>query len=163
MPRNMSPAARAAIAAPQTPDGFVHLLTIDAPGLERPIYITDQLDPIMSRGNTFEPYPVMVEFPSDEAENIPVAKLTIDNIDLSLVEAIRSATGPIALTVELALASQPDIIEISETGFRLRNVQYNATQITGTLTGEDLLNLRIPADRFTPQEYPALFGKTTPS
>jgi len=97
-------------------------------------------------GNEYTAYPFDIVFASDDGQKLPEVKLTIDNVDRSLVEAIRGLQEPPAITLKLVLASQPDTVEITISDLILRAVTYDAYSISGTLYAEDIMNSRFPAE-----------------
>lgn len=133
------------------------LLTISHASLGTPIRVVRNTVDIVSNGETFTAYPFEISLPEDVDGQIPQVSLSISNVDKMLMDTLRSIITPLDVTVQVVLASSPDVIELSVTDFKLREVQYDATNINGTLLMEDVLNIRIPADIMNPGQYPGLF------
>ena len=55
------------------------------------------------------------------------------------------------------MASAPDTYEISLRDLQIRDITYDAATIKATLTADDFLNSRFPADSYTPSEFPGIF------
>lgn len=157
MSRALSPRFLEQMGYAETAEVLTTLLTITAPGDPNVYRLCDNIDPVVSQGRTFEPYPFAIQLPEDDGETLPQARVAIDNVDRKLVQAIRSSTGPINCSIEICLASQPDFIELALPDFQIREITYTAMQITGTLQAEDLLNQVFPADTYHPQEFPGVF------
>jgi hypothetical protein len=59
--------------------------------------------------------------------------------------------------MELVLSATPDIVESGPYEFTLVSADWNIDTIETELAFEDILNQRVPGDRFTPDSHPALF------
>lgn len=158
MPRPLSQLARATINAQETGEVFVMLLTLHHDTLQAPIRVCDDNVNLVSRGNTFVAFPFELAIGSDNDETPVRPKLTIQAVDRQIIQAVRRATSPVRCDVEVVLASQPDVVEIAETGFVLREVTISATTIVGELSYDDLLNDPYPADEIGPALFPGVFG-----
>ncbi len=156
MPRNLSAAARQAIYSAQTGEVFVFLLTVFAPELAEPIRVCSDSKDLVSRGQTYLRYPFTITIPGESEDAVPMAQLEIANVDRALVRSIRLTNGPISVTLEVVLASTPDVVEAGPFDFTLRQPEYTAETITAKLMYEDLLSAQFPFDEFTPANYPGL-------
>jgi len=155
--RNVSAVAQQAVFAQETGEVFLILLEILHADLPAPIRVVNNSVSIVSGGDTYLPFPFEIDLPSDTDDVITTARLTISNVDRQIVSAVRSiTTSPIA-TITIVLASSPDTVEVGPYEFTLSDVTYDADKVTGTLTFDDALDLRIPADRFRPSLFPGLF------
>ncbi|WP_025324508.1 DUF1833 family protein [Deferrisoma camini] len=155
--RTLSAAATRAITAQETGEAFLLLLTIDHPDLTQPIRVARNGEDVVSRGNTYTAYPFEIEIPEERGDRPPRVRLVLDNVDRQITEAIRPLTSSPTVTLEVVLASSPDTVEAGPYDFTIRNITYDAQVITAELAYEDVLNLRFPADRFTPNLFPGLF------
>ena len=163
--RTLSSAALRAMFAQETGQLFLVLLTLDHPSLDVPIRVTS--DGVKTFGPAGEhlPFPFQLELPDDREDQIQQARLTIDAIDLSLLKAIRSiGNTPPTVKIEVVLATpaadnrsaEATSIE-AEWTLTLRNVQYDAMTISGTLAFEDVLNEQFPRRLVTPATLPGAF------
>lgn len=153
----LSPLATAASNASASSEVFLYLLTITDPEDTNPAYLVNNSEPIISRGITYQPYPFNIVLGEDDGVRIPTIKLTIDNVDQSITEYIRSTLKPPYIKIELVLSSQPDVIEKSLDNMKLRNVTYDAMTVQGTLEYVNVLTSRFPDASYTAVEFPALF------
>ncbi|MEN2977858.1 DUF1833 family protein [Tistrella bauzanensis] len=152
--------ARAAGHAPNTDQVWVVLLTLDHPDMPedvRPFRFAQASDDLISRGMRFLPYPFAFGLPASDGETLPQSRLTIDNVDRRLITTARSLQGPVAVTIEVVLASQPDVVEQRWDGMRIVRLETDRMQITGSLSYEDVLSAAWPVGEFTPTEFPGLF------
>ena len=152
----MTPELIRALFAPETGKAIIPLVTINPP--EGPAHwLCANLEPITSRGITFQPAAFRATWPIDDGEALPTVQLKIDGVTRELVETIRSASGDIKMTVELVLSTDLDTVQQALSNLYLRECSYNATTVTARLFVDDLLNQKIPADDYGPAEWPGLF------
>jgi len=144
--------------AQETGEVFLVLLEIDHPSLTTPIRVTSDAAFTVSGGNTFLPFPFQFTFPDDQTDQIPIAKLTIDNIDLSIITAIRSmGNTPATVVMYMVLASTPNVVE-NTIAMTMRNVNYDALTVTCDLRFEEILDEPYPGDQVTPATIPGVFS-----
>jgi hypothetical protein len=155
--RTLSAPALAALNAPQTDKVFLALLTITHANLAQPVRVVNDMVNVTSRGNEYIGLPFQIDLPSEVEEELPRVRLTIDNVDRLLVEAVRTLTSPPTITLEVILASSPDTVEAGPLPFALRNAEYDSLVVTGELAFEDVLNEGFPAHSFTPNLFAGIF------
>lgn len=83
----------------------------------------------------------------------------IDNVDLAVLDAIRSLTIPPkpAATLSLVLEDTPNVIEQGPVTLTLDSIGFDALRLTCTFGVEPATNFEYPADSFLPSTFPALF------
>lgn len=161
MSRTTSPVFKAAAHAQETGESLQALITIThASIIGGPLRFVQDLQPMTSRGNVYTAFPFEIRLPADTDEGVAKVLLTIDNVDRSIAAAIRgmSPTSPPTVTVDLVMASQPDIVEISIPDLTLRNVSGDAYTIEGELRMDEEDLTPFPEGSFTPQHFPGLFA-----
>lgn len=156
--RNLSSTALQAIYDNDTDEVFLVLITIDHSVLSEPIRVVANSENTTSRGDEYIAYPFDIQLPSDEESSPPRAQIVIDNVDREIVKSLRSITSPASFSIEVVLASDPDVIEASWYNFELRNVKGDVFQISGELTIEDVSSEPYPGDTFTPSKFRGLFA-----
>lgn len=129
-----------------TSEVWLLLLEIDHDDLATPFYLVNNTESIVHETNTYIAYPFSIVLSTDDGERLPKVQLTIDNVDRTLVNTIRSISDSPTVIVKLVLADTPDYVELEITDLILREVEYDAYTITGTLYADDILNSRHPAD-----------------
>jgi hypothetical protein len=152
----VSAVAQAAINASSTDVAFWFLITI-TPGSGAPIRFVNNRTDVTSRGETFMAYPFSVVLPTDDDQRVPTVRLTIDNVDRAIVEAIRAQSTPPAVKLEVVTSTYPDIVEKTIDFLYLRSVDYDALTITGTLEARGILNQRFPKESYTASIFPGIF------
>jgi hypothetical protein len=155
--RTLSAPALAALNAQSTDKVFLALLTITHPGMAQTVRVVNDMVNLTSRGNDYIALPFQIDLPAEIEEELPRVRLTIDNVDRLLVEAIRTLTSPPTIALEVVLASSPDTVEAGPFPFALRNAEYDSLVVTGELAFEDVLNEGFPAHSFTPNLFPGVF------
>ncbi|MCD6262278.1 MAG: DUF1833 family protein [Deltaproteobacteria bacterium] len=157
MSRDTSLTFRQAVYGQTTDEAFLVLLELDHSDLSEPIRVTSDGVDTISGGKTYISYRFDIRLPSDPSEGVTRGKLTIDNVDRQIVEAVRSISSPMSVKIMIVLASSPDTVEAEFSGFELRNVVCDALQVTGDLSVEYFTSEPFPGDLFLPATFPALF------
>lgn len=155
--RNVTAAFRAAIFGSQTDQVFLSILTLSHPGLAADVAIVANRQPITSNGVTYQPFAFAIDLPSDREGRVTGATLVIDNVDRTIVQAVRSINQAPTVSVVVVLASDPDVIEVGPFEFALRNVSYDAETVRGDLFFQERLEKEIPRDRMIARDFPGLF------
>jgi len=156
MSRTISPTAVTAGMTPETSEVFLTLIEIDHTSLSSPIRVVDNNEDIVSNGNTYSGAAFLFTLPSQADDKLSPAKLTIDNVDRRIVEAVRTINSPADMTVSIILASDPDTIEVGPYDFKLKNVSYDAQQVTGDLLYLQYLDNTASTVIMNNQNFPAL-------
>ncbi len=155
--RPLSLAALNAINAQETGEVFCFLLTLSHSSFTAPIRICSGGIDITSRLNLYTFCPFEISLPPETDEAPPSVVLSVDNVDRSLIAAVRGVSDAIGIRLEVVLASSPDTVEAGPFDFLLRDVLYDALVISGTLRYEQILDEPYPADDFTPSRTPGVF------
>lgn len=158
MSRTVSLPFMQAAFAQETGEAPVILITIDHASLGTPIRVAGYDVDIVSNGDTYVAFPFEITLPTDLEEGAPRAKLSIDNIDRSIVIAIRTASGlPPTCTMQIVLASTPNTVEASFPSFTMRNVSYSAETVEAELVLDALTSEPFPAGKFRQGAFPGIF------
>lgn len=137
--------------------GFLILLTINHPQLATPLRVVNNTVNITSNGDDFIAYPFKIKLPEEREGIAPLAKLTIDNVSREIIQSIRQIATPLSIDIQGVRIDDVDAVEFELPTFKLRNVDWDATQITGDLTLDDISKEPFPQRYFTPSEYPGVF------
>jgi hypothetical protein len=156
MARTLSSLALEAAHAQQTGEVWLVLLTMTHASLTAPIRVVNNNEDITSRGNVFQAFPFDIELPGEDPDSPSRARLRIDNVDRTVVNSIRSIDTPPQVMLEVILASQPGTVEVAFSGLTLREVDYDASSVSGDLVFESIFSEPISAT-MTPSRFPGLF------
>ncbi len=158
--RTVSPAALHAMLSQQTEEVFLAALTITHSTFAAPYRLVCDQVPLNRAAGVYEPFAFQINLPNEQDDQVPQVTLTIDNVDNQILTAIRNlppGERP-QIVMEVVLASQPDTVECGPYFYSLLSVDYDVSQISGTLGYEDdLLNTAIPSESYTPTNSPGLF------
>lgn len=154
MPRNVSTAALRAMYAQQSAEVFLALLDINVSPVIRVVNNTEE---IVSGGNTYSAFPFDIPLPGDREGETPRFTLRIDNVDRSIVQAIRGITEGPAIDLKIVLASSPNIIEAGPFPLQLKNADWDKLVVEGELSYEDFDDEPYPGRSYVPALFPGLF------
>lgn len=157
MSRVLSSAIIQSMYDQETDEVFLVLLTISHSGLASPIRVSSDAVNTTSRSNTYIAYPFEIRLPSEQEGSPPRSTVTIDNVDRTIVNTLRSINSPATFLLEVVTGDDPDTVIVSMPEFKLRNIQGDALQITGELTLEDITQEPFPGGIFSPADFPGLF------
>jgi hypothetical protein len=132
--RTLTNSAITAGNKPETDEVFLYILEINHPVLVTPIRVVNNNENIISNGDTYLATAFKFTPPSQEGGELTPAKLTIDNIDRTIMLAVRSISDSLQVNASVILASDPDTIEIGPLSMELIKVSYNVSTITGEIT-----------------------------
>lgn len=156
MPNNISSQLLAQFYGQSSGDPLLMLVTLSHPTFST-IYLVNNSEDIVSRGNTYTAFPMNIRIPSDDGETAREAVIDFDNASLELIQEIRQVTTPIDVTIEMVLASNLNEVQISYEELKLRSVTYNKTRISAKLFMDSFLNVEMTSEKYTPQNYSGLF------
>lgn len=168
MPRSISNALKRAIFAPEVNETFVILLTIDHPDLSEPLRISSDnkeeffIDDvktrgIVSNGNYFIYYPMVISLPNSGEEIISSFTIQIDNVNQEVMRTIRQLNTPPTATLQVVTASDPNTIEIELPGFTLVNVEADSFVISANLTLKTFTGEPFPGGQMLPSNFRGVF------
>ncbi|MBO5607117.1 MAG: DUF1833 family protein [Treponema sp.] len=146
-----------AMTAPETAAVFLHLLTISVDG-EVILRITDNKTSITSCGNVYVPCGFTVLLPDQSTDGSKSCRLSIDNTDIAIFRAIKSAVRKrITADVAVIMSDSPDVYERGPLHFLLRNVTSSKDSITGELLDSYLQDRKFTAATYSPDDFPGMF------
>ena len=154
---SFSSAFKIAVLEQNTDEVFLWLLTIQHQESNTIFRLVNNLDDIVSRGDTYMAFPFQFVLPEDDGETLPTIQISVDNVSLELIDIIRTYGTGITITAEIIMASAPDNVEYSIDDLSLIDATYNSQSITLTAQIQDLLNQRFPADDYLPRTFPGMF------
>lgn len=168
----LSPRAVAAVLAPQTDEREINLLTITHPQWAEPLRLsTDPTvwlrnDPdtgtpmygTISRGMTFEYVPIASVLPDSHEDSPPSGKVSISNVSRLVSPYLLTIEDEYPrVTVEVVLASQPDIVDQVWPEMELTNSSIDANNAEATIAMNTAEKEPLPWLRFVPAYFPNLF------
>jgi hypothetical protein len=143
--------------AQESGDPFLALLTIDHEDFVSPIRLVNDMQDVISRGNTFQAFPFRFRLSPDDGESRREVSIDVDNTTLEFMDEFRSTTSPLSVTIEMILASTPDTVVQTYDNLKTAGLTYNKTAVKFTLLADDFLNTKMTSESYDPQNFPGLF------
>jgi hypothetical protein len=130
MSNNLSPELIKQLLSQESEDPFLTLFTFTHPSFPLPVRMVNNLEDIISRGDTYKAFPIKVTLPVDDGESLREVSIEMDNVSLELLDEIRAVTTPIEVKLEMILASIPNDVQFSLEELKIGNVQYASQTIS---------------------------------
>jgi hypothetical protein len=154
----LSPELLAQLFSQESEDPFLILVTLSHSSFVTPIRLVNNTEPIISRTNTFNTFPMKITLPVDDGETARGVTIEFDNVGLELISALRSVVNTqIEVTLEMVLASMPDIVQMSVEELKIAGIRYDRQRISAELIVDNFLSTGMTSERYTPQNFPGLF------
>jgi len=165
MSRNVSGTFKSTVFGSQTDEAYIVLITVDHTDMVSPIRATSDgvitVSKALYKGDSldknFYPYPFSLTLPDDTERPFSHGRLVIENVSQVIIEAVRSISTALLITMQIVLASDPDTVEVEFPEFELVDVSYDAQTISGSLSIESFVEEPFPGDSFIPSYFPGLF------
>ncbi|MEM5477177.1 hypothetical protein [Pacificibacter sp. AS14] len=171
--RRLSLNARAAQDAVASAEIEVILFEINHPSLDAPIRLsTDNTERLSTEPLIYgtrstwrdadpaaEPFMWVVAsaiLPSDSQDDAGEAQIVLDVLDAQYAELLLSFTDLATFHMAVVLASAPDVIELEELDLSLTVAEIADTEISLTLSRQDIELEFYPAGRMTRTKFPGL-------
>ncbi len=161
--KNLTPAAKKAMLAPETDAVLLHLLTIkyDEEVLLR---VVDDKKELISNGNTFIPCGFKILLPDQTSDGNKTCRLQIDNSDIAIYREIKTAAlnsikdkKKITCDVGVIMASEPDIFIQGPLTFILRNITATVQSVSGELSDLYMHDRKFSSLTYNPEDFPGMF------
>lgn len=163
MSRPVSDPFRRAVDRPETDEVLITLVTVDHPDLAGgPLRLSsDEVDTV-SRGETYVARAFSILPPDDVDGRQRPARFSVPVVRApggagDPVAVLRQIETPPTITIELVLASQPDVVDVSWPNLELTDFDVEAEILSGSLRRKQVAGVGVPYKRFTPALVPGLF------
>jgi len=147
----------AQIFAQDSDDPFLMLVTLSHESFDEPIRLVNNTEEIISRGETFTPFPMRARFPVDDGESARDFTMEFDNVSLDLIAAMRTVTSQIGVKIELILASMPNEVQMIQDDLLIGAINYNQSTIQVKIILDSFLNTELTSETYGPTNFPGLF------
>lgn len=155
MSNDISADLRRQLFKQESEDPFLTLVTLSNPFFTARL-VNNSKD-IISRGDTYSSLPMKITLPVDDGQTARSFAIDIDNVSLMLITGLRTVVGNIGVTIEMVLASMPDVVQMSFDDLTVSGITYNATKITATIIMDNFLSVAMTSEVYSPSNYPGLF------
>lgn len=158
MARVYSSEFKSTLAEVSAPEAPLVLLQIDHPDLATPVRVVNDTQDLTSNGDLYVAIPFRCTLPDDFENQLPKARLSVDNVGKELMYWIETSGGGNGslVTMSQVMRSRPDQIEWSIT-MNLFNVSCTMTEVSGELGYENLFAKKAIALQYRPNNSPGLF------
>lgn len=157
MPNTLSFQLLEQLFAQESNDPFLTLVTLSHSTFDSDIHLVNNTKSIVSRGNTYAPFPMKIRLPIDDGESARDFTLEMDNVSLELIKAIRSVTTQIGVKMEMILASMPDVVQMEQSDLLIVTMTYDAHKITARVVLDSFLAVEITSEKYNPSNFPGIF------
>jgi hypothetical protein len=169
MTRALTTAFRTNVEASNTDEIGIIFATVSHPGLEEPLPVNSDVVDFVLGGTTYKGVAFSASLLTDD-DQPPVGKISIENVDRVIGEAVQLLSTAPAVKVEVYARSDFDnstprmpigtpTPQYTAQGLFLRNINGDVLGITADLGTYDIANEPWPATRSTMQKLPALFAR----
>lgn len=155
MSNDLSNEVKAQLFAQESDDPFLTLVTLTHPTFTA--RLVNNSSDVVSNGFTFTAFPMKIRLPIDDGESSRDFGIDFDNVSLDLIANLRSVTGEIGVTIELILASLPDVIQMEHRDLVIRAITYDSQKISARIVLDNFLSVEMTSERYTPSNFPGLF------
>lgn len=158
MPKDYSAQYKSTLAEVNADEAPLILLEIDHPDLDQPVRVVNDTQDLTSNSNLYIGFPFRCVLPDDFENQLPKARLAIDNVSRDLMYWIETTGGGqgSTATFKQVMRSNPDLIEWS-IQMSLFNVNVTMQEISAELGFENLFGKPAISFRYTPMLSPGLF------
>ena len=154
----LTPHMLAQLFAQESNDPFLILFTLTHSSFAAPIRLVNNMQNVVSRGETYLAFPVNVTLPVDDGETAREINVEFDNVSLELIDELRSVTDQIGVKLEMIFASLPDTVQMSIDELFITNISYNKSRISARLFLDSFLATEMPNEKYGPFNFPGIFG-----
>lgn len=157
-----SESTRSELYNQQTGIYFFELVKITGADLSAPLRFANNTESIVANGELYEASTFDTLFPTGKIGGSSRLRFSISNIDRRPTEAVRRirTRNPLTLTTWLIRADEPNAIELGPFEFTLRDVEWNAKTLSGTLYDDVDGGYSVPKHRYNSVNFPGLSGLT---
>lgn len=158
MSREYSSQFKSTLAKVSAEEAPLVLLEINHAALSSPVRVVNDMQDLTSNGNLFIACPFRYVLPDDFENQLPKARLAVDNIGRDLMYWIETSAGGNGSTVKMmqVMRSRPDTIEWS-ISMNLYNVQVTMREVSAELGFENLFAKPAVALQYRPDNTPGIF------
>ena len=139
MPRDQSPGNLQALLSQETAAAFLVLLTVTDAQDNDTLITSDSVNTVYD-GLTYFPLPFNITLPKNIDGMVSTSTLSIDNVDRTFINTIRSPDQDVPLRVNIKVVLSEDLtptgLMAEFADFTLRQITYDLSSISGTLTHE---------------------------
>jgi len=150
------------VNTPMVRETFLWLLTFE--DSQEPANVTlravNNLEDVTSRGDVYTAFPFQLTLPPDDGQKPQSLKLVFSNVGRELMQLVREYAPGFnnpKVKLELVLASAPDTVEKLIDFMEVSSAEYDAKDITFTLSSSSIFARKTCTGTYNQVEFPSLF------
>lgn len=158
MPRAYTANYKSTLARTSASEVPLILLEISHADLVQPVRVVNDTQDITSNGDLFVALPFRCDLPEDFENQLPKARLVVDNVGRDLTYWLEVSGGGEGSSAHLmqVMRSAPDVVEWEIT-MQLTNVRISMGEVSGELSFENLFARPAAAVQYRPDTAPGVF------
>lgn len=158
MSRQYSSQYKSTLAKVSAEEAPLVLLEITHASLTTPVRVVNDMQDLTSNGNLFIACPFRYVLPDDFENQLPKARLAVDNVGRDLMYWIETSGGGNGSSVKMmqVMRSRPNTVEWSIT-MNLYNVQVTMKEVSAELGFENLFAKPAVLLQYRPDNSPGIF------
>jgi hypothetical protein len=161
MSRTLTLAMRQQLFKRSTAALYPILLEIDHADMAAPVFLVNNTETLTYGGDAYLPFAFRLDPPDETEDSITGGRLTIDAVDQSLIENIRSlSTSPTLVFKAMFYYDASGVVTfepLASWEFTMRNVTYDVSVISAELVYEDRLDNQMGPIEMSPYVMPGIF------
>lgn len=152
----LTPTAIASMNAQETDEVWLPMVVLTHPDWDGAVRMVRNNEDVVHLGETFQAADFSISLPDEEEGVLPIVRWQFNNINLELIELVRSVVGPIKGFVFYVLASEPDDYVIEPITLELRAIPYNDRILSGQMVVEPVIHQMLGSRRMDNVNAPGL-------
>ena len=154
---SLSLAALTSLAAQETGEVWLVFIDINHDDLPAPLRFVLDHSSHTYDGSAYLPTWFDVQLMSSEPETMSTAKLNIDAVDQTVLDALVGLQTPPTVDIRVLLASDLTNVLVSQEGLVLRQIDTDNLTLSATLEGPDFFNETVPGVLMNRANTPGIF------
>ena len=138
-------------------EALLFLLTIESPQLDEPLYLVNNNESVVSRSQTYEPFPFDISLPPNDGGKPQALKLNTFNLSEDFIDLIRQTTEPPLVKLEIVSTRDMDFVEKLIDFMQVGSVEYDALNVSFTLVSSNFGARKTLQAQYSQNEFPGLF------
>lgn len=136
---------------------YLFLLEINSSQLDEPLYLVNNTEAIVSRGQEYTPFPFEVVLPPDDGQKPQNLKVVTYNVHPEMINLIRQTVEPPTVLLELVTSEDLDFVEKRIDFMTVVGSTYDALNVTFDLASSSIFARSTLRGKYTQQEFAGLF------
>ena len=120
------------------------------------LHVVNNLEPVVSRGVTYEAFPFEITLPPDTGTAPAGVMVKTVNVGAEFMQILRGTLEPPMVKLELVLSDDTDVVEKTIDFMLLRNLEYDINSVSFELASSSIFARKTCTGIYSQNEFPAL-------